>query len=112
MNDTPRTKAHRLNLHRRGWNPHKDAPVADILKDMEQLEHELAEAIRERGNAHSDATQSDVDSIRALHERNEARAQRDRLAEALRDVAKTSSSTRLRRVAKQALAAVEGQSHE
>ena len=35
-------------------------------------------------------------------------AQWDRLAEALRDVAKTSSSTRLRRVAKEALAAVKG----
>ena len=38
---------------------------------------------RERDNALSDFRQADTDSIRALHERNEAREQRDRLAEAL-----------------------------
>lgn len=42
------------------------------------LAEELA---RERDNALSDAHQSEVDSLRALHERNEARTQRDRLAD-------------------------------
>jgi hypothetical protein len=46
----------------------------------EELERELADAIRERDNALSDYRQADTDSIRALHARNEARAQRDALA--------------------------------
>jgi septal ring factor EnvC (AmiA/AmiB activator) len=38
---------------------------------------ELANAIRERDNALSDYRQADTDSIRALHERSEAREDRD-----------------------------------
>ena len=38
--------------------------------------------------------------------------QRDRLADFARDVAESSSSTRLRRLAKQVLSAVKGGSHE
>jgi hypothetical protein len=43
------------------------------------LERELADAIRERDNALSDWKQADTDSIRAIHERNEARAEVERL---------------------------------
>jgi hypothetical protein len=43
------------------------------------LERELADAIRERDNALSDWRQADTDSIRAIHERNEARAEVERL---------------------------------
>jgi hypothetical protein len=49
-----------------------------------KLERELADSIRERDNAESDRRQAEADAIRALHERNEARGQRDRLATALR----------------------------
>jgi chromosome segregation ATPase len=45
---------------------------------------ELANAIREWDNALSDYRQADTDSIRALHERNEARAESERLAAAIR----------------------------
>jgi chaperonin GroEL (HSP60 family) len=59
----------------------------EYLKLREQrvssISNELADAKRELDNATSDAKQSEVDAIRALHERNEAREQRDRLAEAL-----------------------------
>jgi hypothetical protein len=41
---------------------------------------------RERDNALSDWRQADTDSIRALHERNEAREQRDRLAAILKGI--------------------------
>jgi hypothetical protein len=40
----------------------------------------------ERDNALADFRQADTDSIRALHERNEARGQRDLLAEALQEM--------------------------
>ena len=60
---------------------------------MIQMEAEIAELKssiesknRERNNALSDFRQADTDSIRALHERNEARGQRDALAEALREM--------------------------
>jgi hypothetical protein len=58
-----------------------------------KLERELAEARseidqlkRESDNAESDRRQAEADTIRALHERNEARGQRDRLATVLRDI--------------------------
>lgn len=51
-----------------------------------KIERELADAIRERDNAITDAKQWEVDSIRALHERNEARAQRDALADAIQEI--------------------------
>ena len=60
---------------------------------MIQMEAEIAELKlsldsrnRERDNALSDFRQADTDSIRALHERNEARGQRDALAEALQEM--------------------------
>jgi hypothetical protein len=51
--------------------------------ERRNLEKQLAAAIRERDNADSDRRQADADTLRALHERNEAREQRDRLAAAL-----------------------------
>jgi hypothetical protein len=59
-----------------------------------KLNEGLAEAIRERDNAESDKRQADVDTLRALHERNEARAQRDRLADALRGLREVIHDTR------------------
>ena len=60
---------------------------------MIQMENEIAELksamefiMIERDNALSDFRQADTDSIRALHERNEARKQRDALAEALQEM--------------------------
>jgi hypothetical protein len=54
--------------------------LAETLAENERLTRELADAIREKDNAISDYRQADTDSIRALHARNEARAQRDTLA--------------------------------
>jgi len=54
--------------------------LAETLAENERLTRELADAIRERDNALSDYRQADTDSIRALYERNEARAQRNTLA--------------------------------
>ena len=42
------------------------------------LERDLVAAVRERDNAISDKKQADTDTIRALHERNEAREQLER----------------------------------
>jgi len=53
------------------------------IHHAQNVENELAFAIAERDNALSDWRQADTDSIRALHERNEARQQRDELAKAL-----------------------------
>jgi len=61
-----------------------EAELAAVTEQRDRLERELATALRDRDNALSDWTQADTDSIRALHERNEAIEQRDRLAEALR----------------------------
>jgi septal ring factor EnvC (AmiA/AmiB activator) len=58
--------------------------LAETLAENERLTRELADARRERDNALSDYRQADTDSIRALHERNEARTERDLLAEILR----------------------------
>ena len=70
MTDTPETD-----------EEHQTMPMGGFTLDFaRKLE-------RERDNALSDWRQADTDSIRALHERNEAREQRDRLAEALRDIA-------------------------
>ena len=64
---TPRTDAFSsLQRTHREWIEHSSA-----------IERELAATIRERDNALSDWRQADTDSIRAIHERNEARAQRD-----------------------------------
>lgn len=67
--------------------------LAKAREAMIQMEAEIAELKlsiesknRERDNALSDLRQADTDSIRALHERNEARGQRDALAEALREM--------------------------
>jgi hypothetical protein len=72
MTDTPETDT--LYNPENGWTG--VVPI-DYARRLE----------RERDNALSDWRQADTDSIRALHERNEAREQRDRLAEALRDIA-------------------------
>jgi hypothetical protein len=48
---------------------------AGLLAEIDQLK-------RERDNAETDRRQAETDTIRALHERNEARGQRDRLAKA------------------------------
>jgi hypothetical protein len=54
--------------------------LAETRDQRDRLERELATALRDRDNALSDWTQADTDTIRALHERNEAIEQRDRLA--------------------------------
>jgi len=76
-------------------------------------------AERERDNAISDHKQADADTLRALHERNEAREQRDALVEALEMVAthtyvdgQCDNGYSPQYVAKQALAALKGGSHE
>ena len=75
-----------------------------------KLMAQLAEAKRELDNAESDKRQADTDTIRALRERNEARQQRDRLAEACRWAqAQLGKHTRPSPVDK-ALAAVKGDS--
>jgi chromosome segregation ATPase len=51
--------------------------LAETLAENERLTRELADARRERDNARSDHHQADTDIIRALHERNEAREDRD-----------------------------------
>ena len=56
-----------------------EARIGLLNKQIKQLE-------AERDNALSDFRQADTDSIRALHERNEARDQRDALAEALQEM--------------------------
>ena len=53
--------------------------IALLKQRIQQLE-------AERDNALSDFRQADTDSIRALQERNEARGQRDALAEALQEM--------------------------
>ena len=50
------------------------------------LKQQIKQLEAERDNALSDFRQADTDSIRALHERNEARGQRDALAEALMEM--------------------------
>jgi len=63
------------------------AKARDAMMRMEneiaELKSSLESSMIERDNAISDFRQADTDSIRALHERNEARKQRDALAEAL-----------------------------
>jgi len=62
--------------------------LLDLKESIASLSHpncrdllrERDEALRDRDNALSDWTQADTDSIRALHERNEAIEQRDKLA--------------------------------
>lgn len=77
-----------------------------------KLMAQLAEAKRELDNAESDKRQADTDTIRALRERNEARQQRDRLADALREIIDLSTQipdpTREAEIAREAIAAVEG----
>ena len=51
--------------------------------EIAELKSSIESKNRERDNALSDLRQADTDSIRALHERNEARGQRDALAEAI-----------------------------
>lgn len=66
------------------------AKARDAMIQMEAEIAELKSSIesknRERDNALSDFRQADTDSIRALQERNEARGQRDALAEALQEM--------------------------
>ena len=56
-----------------------EARIGTLKQRIKQLE-------AERDNALSDFRQADTDSIRALHERNETRGQRDALAEALQEM--------------------------
>jgi len=96
MSDTPRTTAaRRIN--------YLDSSLPKYVVDVdtcEQLEREIDAAKRDsnqletqckvariqRANAESDRKQADTDTIRALHERNGAREQRDRLADAMREM--------------------------
>jgi hypothetical protein len=71
---------------------------AGLLAEIDRLKRELDEVReqvssrnkrlenirRERDNSESDRRQAEADAIRALHERNEARGQKWRLAEACR----------------------------
>ena len=61
------------------------ADAVSMSDSAKWLRRELRDAIIERDNAESDRRQAEADAIRALHERNEARGQRDRLAEELED---------------------------
>ena len=79
-----------LEAERDNALPFYKTRLAKAREAMIQMEAEIAELKlsldsrnRERDNALSDFRQADTDSIRALHERNEARGQRDALAEAL-----------------------------
>jgi hypothetical protein len=86
---------------------------------MRTLERELADARRERDNALSDWRRADTDSIRAIHERNEAREafsaqveawnevreQRDHLTATLREIILADSLDDARAIAREALAA-------
>jgi chromosome segregation ATPase len=47
--------------------------IDPMLERALRAERELADAIRERDNAESDRKQAEADTLRALHERNEAR---------------------------------------
>jgi hypothetical protein len=68
------------------YDLHAERAIIADLEHVDVLKRELADAKRELDNATSDAKQSEVDAIRALHERNEAREQRDRLAQAIREL--------------------------
>lgn len=57
--------------------------LADALMETKQ---QLSKVRRERDNALSDLRQAHFNFIHALHERNEAREQRNRLAEALQEM--------------------------
>lgn len=61
--------------------------LRQVREQRDALAKELAEAVRERDNAISDWKQADTDSIRAIHERNQARDQLDALANALKKTA-------------------------
>jgi hypothetical protein len=118
MSDTPMTDAEWDSIIvSHPW----DAAAEQMAQHARKLERELADAKRELDNATSDAKQSEVDAIRALHERNEAREQRDRLAEALERIdyalstaedvmhgAGADDVTMARRIIIEALAAVKG----
>jgi DNA repair ATPase RecN len=54
-----------------------NAMLKKCLLQMQEAAKQLADTRRERDNALSDFRQADTDSIRALHERNEAREERD-----------------------------------
>ncbi len=60
----------------------REAYAAETKSTMD-MAGKIASLERERDNAITDAKQFEVDCIRALHERNEARAQRDQLASLL-----------------------------
>jgi len=62
-----------------------DDEFADAVEATNSTSSKRIEALeRNLANAESDRKQADTDTIRALHERNEAREQRDKLASAVR----------------------------
>jgi len=69
---------------------HGNHPLRAQLAEAKEAEASearwAAQYKQERDNALSDYKQADTDSIRSLHERNEARAQRDALLEALEHI--------------------------
>ena len=82
-----------LEAERDNALPFYKTRLAKAREAMIQMEAEIAElkslfesSERKRDNALSDFRQADTDSIRALQERNEARGQRDALAEALQEM--------------------------
>jgi len=81
LSEHPRQLSHRMREH---LNVHFPATVGNIPLTIMLTQVDYLE--RERNIALSDFRQADTDSIRALHERNEARKQRDALAEALQEM--------------------------
>jgi len=81
LSEHPKPLGHRIREHLNVQFPSTvgHIPLTIMLTQVDYLE-------RERDIALSDFRQADTDSIRALHERNEARKQRDALAEALREM--------------------------
>ena len=64
-----------------------------LSNELADWKHIAKAAERERDNAMQDKAQADTDTIRALHERNEARQQSDRLMDAINKALNTMSDS-------------------
>lgn len=81
MSETPETDGQEfIRVYEYGHFPPYPTVSSAFARD---LERRLNAAIRERDNAESDRKQADADTIRALHERNEARKELEAVNEAL-----------------------------
>jgi len=81
LSEHPRQLSHRIREHLNVQFPATvgNIPLTIMLTQVDYFE-------RERDIALSDLRQAHFNFIHALHERNEAREQRDRLAEALQEI--------------------------